>query len=136
MKKALYFLIVLLVSLMLPGCGHTSNGDVCRYWKGYMTEPDGVTSKVSIAFTGRELKAQNNTTLEAVDLIIKGDSFTKDIDFKKSEGEKKEKYWTFITQSSDPEYPYGMITISSDYKEISGRIPDDGAVADFYSDDM
>lgn len=136
MRNAVCFMIILLISLLLPGCSRTSNGEVFRYWKGYIKEPDGVESEVSITFTGRESKVQNNTTLEAIDLIIKGDSFTKDIDFKNSEGEKKGKSWSFITQSSDPEYPYGIITISSDYKEIFGRIPDDGAVADFYSNDM
>lgn len=133
MKRVLFFFDILLIMFIFTGCSRTSNGEVVKYWKGYIKNQSGASSKISIVFTGRESKNKNDTALEAIDLIIKGDSFTKDIDFKEKKGEKEDKSWVFITASSDPEYPYGIITISSDYKQIFGRIPDGGTIADFYS---
>jgi hypothetical protein len=128
---ALFFLI-----FTFSGCKKVNSGEVNRYWKGYLSNGKGSKDEVVINFTGREYKKDGHKMLHANRLSIKGDTYVKDVEFKNPEGKANGNTWVFITTSQNPQYPYGIVSISNDYKYINGQITDSQSKLSFYSKDM
>jgi hypothetical protein len=135
LRKVLIFLTLLLVIAAFTGCIQKKGGEICRYWNGYIQDVNGNKSRVSINFIGLEIKSEGIRILKANKLIIKGASFTRNIEFISSEGQKSSSGWVFTTRSTNPSYPYGIITITMDYENINGQIPGEEAMSTFYSED-
>lgn len=135
MKRLSYFLFLLLLILSLSGCKNKTNEVVSRGWRGYLLSAGGEKTSVTINFTGKEELEGKNKTLKAGNLTITGGNFTKDIEFNSPDGEKSSNFWVFITKSANPSYPYGIVSISQDYKNINGQIPDMQVVNSFYSEE-
>lgn len=136
MKRASYFLFLFIFLFILWGCNDSGGREICRYWEGYISGTGAEKVKVTINFIGEELAKGSEKALKASKLIIRGENFTKYIEFKSDNGERLPKCWIFITQTSNPSYPYGIVTLSSDYKNIHGQIPDQDKLTTFYSENL
>lgn len=136
MKKVLSVLLFIITITLLSGCSFKQTGEICKTWKGYLSNPDEKKIEITINFIGNEVNKDGAQVLKAKKLTITGDNFTNDIEFKSPEGSKSLKSWVFITESTDPQYPYGIVSISCDYKDITGQIPMQETLETFYSTDI
>lgn len=133
--KKLPILLVIIGILILAGCNTTGTGEIQKYWNGYLSSLDGQKIKVTINFTGKQVMESGIQMLKAEKLTITGEDFTQNIEFKSPDGEKSSKSWIFTTKSSNTSYPYGIISISQDFKDITGQIPTQASLSTFYSVD-
>lgn len=133
--KKILFLFIIISMITASSCSTNSSKEICKYWKGYLSNPEGKKITVTINFIGSEINEGGSRVLKADKLIISGDGFTKNIEFKSPNGSKSLKSWVFATQSQDPDYPYGIVSVSSDYKDITGQIPEFNEMSTFYSID-
>lgn len=134
MKRAI-FIIILILAAVFYGCSTDTTIVVNKYWNGYISGADGSRLKVTINFTGNETQTGSSRALKAGSLMIKGDNFTKTVEFQSPDAEQASNFWVFITKSQNPVYPYGIVSISRDYKDINGQIPVLQALVNFYSTD-
>jgi len=135
LKRWFLFLVIFSFLFVLPGCQNKDDGTVNRFYKGYVKNGDGAKVDVTINFMGKESTDGQDKVLKANKLTIKGDNFTKDIEFKSYNGEKTSKNWVFITDSLSESYSYGVVLLSTDYKHINGQIPSNESTLTFYSED-
>lgn len=136
LKKSFRAILLFMAILCLYGCSSNDNSEVSKNWSGYLSSPGRGKMKITISFTGKEHKINQDKVLKASKLTIKGDTFEKDIEFKYAEGDRAASCWVFVTKAKDSPYPYGVVSISSDYKNINGQIPDNEVLTTFYSESM
>lgn len=135
MKKVfICFLLLILISSSGACSPPGEKGSISKSWTGFISLP-GERIKINIDFSGYEVIENGKRVLKASKLTISGDNYSRDVEFSSYDGEKKSNYWVFRTKSENPSYPYGIVSISRDYKSINGQIPDGKNMTTFYSED-